>query len=84
MIDRCYFMWCTNVLIKKEEDKSKLLRRVRCEYTECPGLNLTKPQMRRFLSVDEPTCTEVVDALIAEHFLMRTARGQYVIAHSLP
>jgi hypothetical protein len=59
-----------------------LQRRVQSEYTECPGLNLTKPQMRRFLGVDEPTCSEIVEALIAAHFLARTDRGEYVIAHS--
>jgi len=67
-----------------QEDKSRLLRRVQCEYTECPGLNLTKPQMRRFLGVDEATCEEVVEALTASHFLAATDRGEYVIAHSRP
>jgi len=38
--------------------------------------------MRRFLGVDEPTCSEIVEALIAAHFLSRTDRGEYVIAHS--
>lgn len=72
------------VLIMEKESKSRLLRRVQREYEECPGLNLTKPQLRRFLGIDEPDCTEVVDALIADHFLTRTDCGQYVIAHSYP
>ena len=68
----------------KPNEKLLLQRRVQSEYAECPGLNLTKPQMRRFLGVDEPTCSEIVDALIAAHFLERTDRGEYVIAHSPP
>lgn len=68
----------------KPNEKLLLQRRVQSEYAECPGLNLTKPQMRRFLGVDEPTCSEIVDALIAAHFLERTERGEYVIAHSPP
>ncbi len=70
--------------MEKKDVKAQLLRRVECEYTECPGLNLTKPQMRRFLGVDEPTCTEVVESLIAAHFLTKTDHGEYVMAHSPP
>lgn len=70
--------------METHEDTSRLLRRVQSEYTECPGLNLTERQMRRFLGVDEPTCSEVVQTLVAAHFLTRTERGEYVIAHSPP
>jgi len=68
----------------KADETLLLQRRVQCEYTESPGLNLTRPQMRRFLGVDEPTCSEIVEALLAAHFLTRTERGEYVIAHSPP
>jgi len=68
----------------KPEEQSRLLRRVRDEYEESPGLNLTEPQMRRFLGVDECTCTELVDALIASHFLVRTEGGQFVMVHTTP
>jgi len=68
----------------KADEALQLQRRIECEYTECPGLNLTRPQLRRFLGVDEPTCSEIVAALIAAHFLTRTERGEYVIAHSPP
>jgi hypothetical protein len=62
-----------------KDDRTQLIRRVRSEYAECPGLNLTKPQMRRFLGVDEPTCSALVDQLLAEHVLILTARGQFVV-----
>lgn len=62
-------------------DRTQLIRRVRSEYAECPGLNLTKPQMRRFLGVDEPTCSALVDQLLAEHVLILTPRGQFIMGH---
>jgi hypothetical protein len=71
-------------MLKETSQSQQLLRRVRSEYLESPGLNLTKPQIRRFLGVDEPTCSELLDALVAAHFLTRTERGQYVIEESHP
>ena len=46
---------------------------------EMPGLQLTKPQMRRFLGVDVETCDVVLDLLEQEKFLRRTPKDAYVL-----
>ena len=51
---------------------------VEAEYREMPGLQLTKPQMRRFLGIDTETCDEVLDLLEREHFLKHTPRDTYI------
>lgn len=56
------------------------LRLVRAEYEEMPGMNLTKPQVKRLWGFDDRTCTEVLAALEAEHFLKRTEDDGYVLA----
>ena len=53
---------------------------VRGEYTEIPGLSLTKPQIQRLWNFDAPTCDAVVDALERTGFLRQTAAGAYVRA----
>ena len=53
---------------------------VRAEYHEIPGLNLTKPQMRRLWNLDAATCDTLLDTLIDLHFLRRTRTGAYVRA----
>lgn len=57
-----------------------VLRRIRAEYLEMPGLGLTDRQARRFLGLDEATCTRVLGRLVDMHFLVRMADGQYVKA----
>ena len=56
------------------------LRLVQAEYQEMPGMNLTKPQVKRLWGLDEVTCTEVLGTLEAEHFLKRTQRNGYILA----
>jgi hypothetical protein len=50
---------------------------VRGEFQEMPGLTLTKPQVQRLWGLDEVTCDELLDVLVATRFLRRTPRGQY-------
>jgi hypothetical protein len=59
-------------------DMSLLLRRVRSEYLEMPGLKLTEAQARRLWSLDRDTCRLVMAILIERGFLRRSARGTYV------
>jgi hypothetical protein len=47
-----------------------------------PGLHLTEAQMQRFWGFDQPTCDDVLHALVAVNFLKRTARDGYVLAES--
>lgn len=51
-----------------------MLRRVRGEYLEMPGLRLTRRQAQ-LLGLDEHTCTQLLDSLTEARFLHRTGDG---------
>jgi hypothetical protein len=53
---------------------------VRAEYLEFPGMQLTRAQVQRLWNLDQATCTAVIDALEAEHFLRCNDRNNYVRA----
>jgi len=57
----------------------RFIEMVHSEYREMPGLQLTKPQMRRFLDIDVETCDIVLDRLEREKFLRRTPKDAYVL-----
>ena len=57
----------------------RFLELVQTEYREMPGLQLTKPQMRRFLGVDVVTCDVVLELLEDQQFLRRTPKDAYVL-----
>jgi predicted transcriptional regulator of viral defense system len=61
-------------------DISTLLTRVRSEYLEMPGLNLTEAQARRLWALDRDTCRVVLATLIKRGFLRRSPRGTYLRA----
>jgi hypothetical protein len=46
-----------------------LQARIRVEYDEMPGLNLTLPQASRLFDCDAPTCARALMQLIAEGVL---------------
>lgn len=50
---------------------ARLLAQIRREFQDHPGIALTLLQARRLYSLDEPTCAEAFDALVAEGFLHR-------------
>jgi len=52
---------------------------IQTEYLEMPGLDLTKPQIRRMWGLDVATCDEVLDALEREKVLKRTSQQTYVL-----
>jgi hypothetical protein len=56
-----------------------LLRRVRSEFLEMPGLALTPKQAQRLLALDERTCAAVFTTLLEARFLARTRTGEYVL-----
>lgn len=56
------------------------LARIRAEFREMPGLRLTERQVRRLWSLDAATSAGVLRTLVGEHFLARTAEGNYVRA----
>jgi hypothetical protein len=57
-----------------------LVHRVRAEYLEMPGLQLTRSQVRRLWGLDEFTCDALLDALVRVRFLRQTRSGGYVRA----
>jgi hypothetical protein len=57
---------------------TELVDIVRGEFQELPGLTLTKPQVERLWALDTDTCDAVLQLLLDEHCLKRTAGGAYV------
>jgi hypothetical protein len=52
--------------------------RVRAEFVEMPGMELTMPQAVRLWSLGVDDCRHVIDALVDEGFLRWTARRTVV------
>lgn len=61
----------------RSEDAVSLLRRIRAEYAEMPGLNLTVPQAARLWNTDRESVRTVLSRLLADGFLIRTTKGIY-------
>jgi hypothetical protein len=54
-----------------------ILRRIRGEYLEMPGLRLTSAQARRLWALDAALCGELLESLTAQGFLQRRSDGTY-------
>jgi hypothetical protein len=54
-----------------------LLRRIRAEYLEMPGLRLTCTQAQRLFGLDPLTCTSLLTSLTKDKFLCRRSNGSY-------
>jgi hypothetical protein len=54
-----------------------MLKRIRAEYLEMPGLRLILEQARRLCGVERALCQMVLDALVDEKFLSVKADGAY-------
>jgi hypothetical protein len=59
-------------------DLHRLLHRVRSEFNEMPGLQLTLPQAARLWGLDHEASRLVIDALVERSFLRWTARGTVI------
>jgi DNA-binding IclR family transcriptional regulator len=57
-----------------------LAARIRGEYDEMPGLQLTLAQACRLWQLDASTCETLLEQLVREAFLYKTDAGAY-IAH---
>jgi hypothetical protein len=60
----------------------EVLRRIRAEYRESPGMRLTKAQVQRFWQLDAMTCDAVIGQLLDTGFLRRTRADFYVRAEA--
>ena len=71
---------CT-VTVMRTFAEDGLLRRVRGEYREMPGMRLTVDQAMRLWTLDRRDCVKVLETLVAAHFLERDPNGRYARAH---
>jgi hypothetical protein len=54
-----------------------IVRRVRAEYLEMPGLHLTALQAARLWSLEQPVCDAVIARLVDDAFLRLTPTGTF-------
>jgi hypothetical protein len=54
-----------------------LVRRIRAEYLEMPGLRVTARQAQRLFGLDAITCDEVLAGLLRSGFLSCTVDGMF-------
>ena len=71
---------CTVTLFRTSQE-DHLLRRVRGEFREMPGMRLTVDQAMRLWMIDRTTCTSLFDSLVAARFLEIDRTGRYRKAH---
>ncbi len=62
----------------KERPIQDIVRRIRGEFLEMPGLRLTPEQARRLWRLDERACDAVLGALVDARFLARTRDGAFI------
>jgi len=60
------------------EQSLDVLRRVKGEYLEMPGLRLTIAQAQRLWGLDRAVCDALLGALVEAKFLLRTRDGAFV------
>ena len=58
--------------------RDDVLRRVRGEFLEMPGLRLTEPQARRLWNLDQTLCETLLSSLVEAKFLFKTGDGAFM------
>ena len=71
---------CT-VMLFRTSKQDALLRRVRGEFREMPGMRLTIDQAMRLWDLDRQTCSELFTSLVAARFIKVDCDGRYRKAH---
>jgi hypothetical protein len=64
--------------MKREESVERLVRRLKSEFLEMPGLKLTEAQARRLWALDAASCAHVLDNLVKSNFLFKTRDGAFM------
>src|SRR5437763_1452207 len=54
-----------------------IIRRIRAEYVEMPGLQLNADQLQRLCGLDRAVCALVLESLLDEQFLCLKSDGRY-------
>ena len=67
----------------RRQGEEPLVRRIRAEFLEMPGLCLTIEQAQRLWPLEPRACEALLKSLIDSRFLRRTDRGLFVL-HSRP
>jgi hypothetical protein len=65
--------------LERHRSDERLVRRIRAEYLEMPGLSLTLEQAQRLWSLEPRTCEVLLTSLTEARFLRRTRRGMFVL-----
>ena len=73
--DRCHSP-VSGVSVRPESPET-LAHRVKAEYHEMPGLDLTFVLARCLFGLEIPMCERVLEMLCAEGVLVRTPKGSY-------
>ena len=63
--------------LSRVETASPLLTRIKAEFLEMPGLQLTPWQAQRLWGLDAKACDEALNALVEGAFLHRPSSGAY-------
>ena len=58
-----------------------VIARVRAEFIEMPGLQLTLEQIQRLCGIEARVCSVVLDSLVRTKFLCANANGTYARLH---
>ena len=69
-------------MLHRTSKEDALLRRVRGEYREMPGMRLTIEQAMRLWDIDRQTCAVAFDSLVASHYLEIDGSGRFRKTHS--
>jgi len=56
----------------------EVIRRIRAEYVEMPGMILVADQVERLCGVEPALCRMALDTLVQTRFLRQRADGAYV------
>ena len=70
-----------SVMIHGSFADDNLMRRVRGEFGEMPGMRLTLDQACRLWTLDHDRCAAVLERLVAGRFLEVDGTGRYRKAH---
>jgi hypothetical protein len=66
-----------NNSVRSDPSDKLLLRRIRGEYLEMPGLRLTRQQAQRLWGLDDDTNRRVLNVLVERRFLTCAPDGTY-------
>ena len=62
----------------------EMLRRVKGEFLEMPGLRLTEAQARRLWGLEAGVCSALLKSLVESNFLFRTRDGAFMRVDTSP